>query len=469
MLYIKITSAITTVLSTILTILTLEYMIVLIVGLFSKKIKYPEAKEKLRYGVVISARNEKRVIAQLIESIRKSNYPQDKIDVFVMAHNCTDDTAKVARECGYPAYVYEYNNDKEKTKGYSLRKLFTIIDEQFGIKNYAGFHIFDADNILDKEYFNKMNDAFTYFDKKNIITSFRNTKNFGANAQTACYGLMYVISCPFESRGRMALNASARIVGSGVLISSELLKNGWNFIDISEDTDLGAQQVASGYNVKYCDEAMYYDEHPTKFRPMCKQRTRWAKGGFVVFRKRFKELFLACFGKGTGDAKPSKFSAYDYLATLGPLGMIGIGISLLDIIFKLFIPLFGVDPLPIWKNWAIGLATGLLSGYLFMVLLGIICYIKEGKRIKNASTGVKIRSVFVLPIFLMLFTIFQMVAMFQRDNFRWDQTDHVDQADFSKFNDESEQIEANAVADSINKKIGDKDKIDDLDFNNQNI
>lgn len=469
MLYVKITSAIITVLSTILSILTVEYLIVLIVGLFSKKIKYPEAKEKLRYGVVISARNEQKVIAQLIESIRKSDYPQDKIDVFVMAHNCTDQTAKVARECGYHAYVYEYNNDKEKTKGYSLRKLFTIIDESFGIKNYAGFHIFDADNILDKDYFNKMNDAFVHFEKKHIITSFRNTKNFGSNAQTACYGLMYVISCPFESRGRMMLNASARIVGSGVLIGSDLLENGWDFVDISEDTDLGAQQVARGYNVKYCDEAMYYDEHPTKFKAMCKQRTRWAKGGFVVFHKRFKELFRACFGKGTSDTKPSMFSAYDYLATLGPLGMIGIGISLLDIIFKLFIPLFGIDSAPIWKNWAIGLATGFAIGYLWMVILGIICYIKEGKRIKHASTGVKIRSVFILPIFLMLFTIFQIVAMFQRNNFKWDQTDHVDQADFSKFNSTAELQEVNVVNDKVSEKIGDKDKLEDLDFNNQQI
>ena len=63
-----------------------------LVGVFAKK-KFPHSEEKLKYGVIIPTRNETRVVGNLIDSIHKNNYPQDKLDVFVIAHNCDDDTA----------------------------------------------------------------------------------------------------------------------------------------------------------------------------------------------------------------------------------------------------------------------------------------------------------------------------------------------------------------------------------------
>ena len=69
------------------------------VGLL-KKPKTFVAKENHRYAVVISARNERTVVGQLIQSIKAQNYPKELVDVFVIADNCTDDTAEVAREAG---------------------------------------------------------------------------------------------------------------------------------------------------------------------------------------------------------------------------------------------------------------------------------------------------------------------------------------------------------------------------------
>lgn len=92
---------------TFLSLLVLHFIIVSIVGLFCNK-KYPTSAKKGRYGCIIPARNEENTVADLIKSIRKSDYPQDKLDIFVVAHNCTDKTAEVARAAG--AIVYEYNN-----------------------------------------------------------------------------------------------------------------------------------------------------------------------------------------------------------------------------------------------------------------------------------------------------------------------------------------------------------------------
>lgn len=90
-------------------------------GVFTKK-KFPKTDKKLKYGLIIPARNEEKVVGNLIKSIQKCDYPQDKLQIFVIAHNCMDNTAQICRELG--ATVYEYNNPDECTMGYAFRYLF---------------------------------------------------------------------------------------------------------------------------------------------------------------------------------------------------------------------------------------------------------------------------------------------------------------------------------------------------------
>ena len=115
--------------------------------------------EPHRFGFVIAARNEENVIANLIESIRQQNYPSDMIDVFVVADNCTDKTADVAREAG--AVVYERFNDEQVGKSYALNYLFNKINADYGsYRAYDGYFIFDADNIVGKDFTRAMNNEF---------------------------------------------------------------------------------------------------------------------------------------------------------------------------------------------------------------------------------------------------------------------------------------------------------------------
>ena len=155
--YMDIVGIIMTAIGAYLLIYPLQYAVLFIIGMCSKPKIFPRCDEKLKYGMVVAARNEEKVIGGLIDSIRKADYPQDKLEVFVMAHNCTDRTAEIAREHG--AIVFEYNNPNEKTKGYALKKAFELIDQNYGISSFDGYHIFDADNILDKDYVTKRNVA----------------------------------------------------------------------------------------------------------------------------------------------------------------------------------------------------------------------------------------------------------------------------------------------------------------------
>ena len=108
---------------------TLAYayqLVYLFLGLIRRKHwKQPEAAQLHRYAAVISARNEAGVIGELIHTLKQQNYPTDLLDVYVVADNCTDDTAQVSRRAG--AIVYERFNQHKKGKGYALDYLFRTL------------------------------------------------------------------------------------------------------------------------------------------------------------------------------------------------------------------------------------------------------------------------------------------------------------------------------------------------------
>ena len=238
----------------IMALLTVHFAFFAIVGFFKKK-TFPKTDKKLKYGIIIPARNEETVVGALVESIRKCDYPQDKLHVFVVAHNCTDNTAEIARAAG--ATVYEYNNPDECTMGYAFKYLFSCIKRDYGTENYDGFFLFNADNILDKNYFNKMNDAFVYHDKQAVITSFRNSKNFGSNPISAMYGLYFAIGCRFESRGRSVCGCSTRVQGTGYVINSDIVKDEWPYVTLTEDWEFTADRVIADTPIVFCDEAVF--------------------------------------------------------------------------------------------------------------------------------------------------------------------------------------------------------------------
>ena len=93
---------------------------------------------------MICARNEEKVIGNLLDSIAGQDYPKDKLHVFVIADNCTDETAAIARAKG--ATVYERHDLSKARKGYALEFGFKRIKEDYGIENFEGYLFFDADN-----------------------------------------------------------------------------------------------------------------------------------------------------------------------------------------------------------------------------------------------------------------------------------------------------------------------------------
>ena len=425
MSYNDIVSIVFWVLTGILTFITIHFLFFAIVGIFAKK-KFPKTEEKLKYGIIIPARNEEKVVGNLIESIYKNDYPQDKLHVFVIAHNCTDNTAKIAREMG--ATVYEYNNPKENTMGFAFKYLFERIKEDYGTENYDGFFLFNADNIVSKDYFEKMNDAFVAENKESVITSFRNSKNFGSNVMSTLYGIYFAEGCRLESRGRTVCGCSTRVQGTGYVINSKIVENGWPYVTLTEDWEFTADQVLQGHKIKFCDDAVFYDEQPTTTKVMFRQRLRWAKGHLLVCLTKASQLFKRLFKRNTKEEKVNRFSTYDIFINILPLCVISAFVSIANFICIALSPL---NWLEIYKSYGIWMGITTAIAYVLLSLSALLVFIIERKRIKGVSFWKKLAAVLVWPIFLFVSFPVEFVALFSK-NVGWKAIPHNDTTNFDK-------------------------------------
>ncbi len=350
-----------------------------------------------RYAVLISARNEAAVIGHLLESIRRQDYPSDLVTVFVVADNCTDETAQTARSHG--AVVYERFNRKLVGKGYALNFLLRRIERDYG-PCFDGFFVFDADNLLEPDYISQMNRTFS--DGYEIVTSYRNSKNYGDNWISAGYALWFLRESEFLNHARMLLGTSCGVNGTGFLFSHRVLKahGGWHFFLLTEDVEFTAANITAGARVAYCPDAVLYDEQPVTFRQSWRQRMRWARGYLQVLRAYGKKLV-------SGITKRRSFACFDMLMSIAPamiLTSIGLCLNVAVTVLGL---LAGQGVLTVL--WS--LLKMLASTYLLMFFLGAVTTVTQWREIHTGGWK-KVLYMFTFPIFMLTYIPISIVALF---------------------------------------------------------
>ena len=455
--------SINNILGLILSIIVIHRAFYFVIGIFFTR-KFKPAKKKHKYAIVIAARNEESVIGNLLDSIKKQNYPKELITTFVVADNCTDKTAQVAREKG--AICYERFNDKEKTKGYALEYLFDQIEKDYGRTSFEGYFVFDADNLLEKNFIAKMNDAFDSGLK--IITSYRNTKNFDENWIASTYALHWLRSIRANHRARSVLHLATNIQGTGFLMASEIVKDGWHYTSLTEDRALTADAVAQGYEISYQDEAMFFDEQPISLKVALRQRLRWSKGHLQAFAQTGPYLFLNIFlgkrylkTKWQDNSKKQKqplskriiesirhrFASFDTLVQLTPISFINLlrfilvsvliyscslyssGISdmtlfsgsvwLAKVLRNLFDIRINIEPginalligfvLTIWYRLLYRIGS-----YFTSIWMAVYLFIVEDARIKKISFWKKVEFCLTWPIFDIIGRYTTYIAIFKK-------------------------------------------------------
>lgn len=387
----------------IITILWAYNFIISLCSLIKFKDKPLIENKKNRFMAIIPAHNEQSVISNLIESLKAQTYDKNLYDIYVIADNCTDNTAKIAKEAG--AIVYERFDQTKKTKGYALDWfLKQKIQEN---ADYDAFFVFDADNIVDKNFITNMNKKLCQGEE--VVQGYRDIKNPTDSWITAGYALFYWTMHKFYHLARYNIGLSPLLNGTGFMVKFDLIKNtGWDTITLTEDIEFSLKRIITGKRLGWATDAIVYDEQPVDFKASWSQRTRWTVG------------HIQCMKEYTKDLAKAVLKHKSMMNVDGLLYIIG------------SIPLFIATIILVLSNFVIYLANQMTAGdliinvlkyiiptFLFPVFSAMLAMYLDKRPIKPM-----LKWLVYYPLFMGSWLVINFTCLF-RKNIKWEKIEHV--------------------------------------------
>ena len=362
-----------------------------------------KVNKKHKFMAILPAHNEEKVIANLIDSLNNQDYDKNLLDIYVIADNCTDSTAEVARKHG--AIVYERFDEEHKTKGYALNWFL-----QQKIKenaDYDAFFIFDADNIVDKNFTKNMNKKLCQGEE--VVQGYRDIKNPSDSWVTAGYALFYWTMHRFYHLARYNVGLSPLLNGTGFMVKFDLVKDtGWDTVTLTEDIEFSLKRIIKGKRLGWATDAIVYDEQPVSFKASWSQRSRWTVGHIQCLKVYTKDLALAVKKNKT----LMNLDGFLYMMGSIPLFVVSIVLLLSNFIIYAADAMTAIELLSnivryIVPTFFMPIATAIFTMYL------------EKKPIKPM-----VKWLIYYPLFLGSWLLINFKCLFKR-NTTWEKIDHV--------------------------------------------
>lgn len=229
------------------------------------------------FALIVAAHNEHAVIAQLIDNLRELKYPRELYDIFVIADNCSDDTAEIARNHG--AIVYERFSEEGRGKGFAMEWMF---DRLFKLeRQYDAVAVFDADNLVHPNFLLEMNNRLLKGDK--VIQGYLDAKNPYDTWVSGTFAIAFWVIDHVWHLAKTNIGLSSVLGGTGMVITTDVLKkNGWGATCLTEDMEFTMKSLCDGIKTTWAHDAIVWDEKPLTFKASWNQRKRWAQGQFDV-------------------------------------------------------------------------------------------------------------------------------------------------------------------------------------------
>src|SRR5579884_3465942 len=256
-----------------------------VAAFFGRKDGPPAASARRRFAVVIPAHNEEALIRRLLENLRQLHYPKDGFDIYVVADNCDDQTAALARSLG--ACVYERFDRSAQGKGFALRWLFQQIGEER--RDYDAFVVLDADSVV----------------APNLLRSMDARLNAGSQVIQAYYSVLNPAESPLaELRyaalaalhylrplGRSALGLSCGLKGNGMCFAAPVLARfAWRWFTLAEDVEFHLALARAGIRVDFAPETSVLADMPISYAQAASQNARWERGRLQLLRHEVPSL-----------------------------------------------------------------------------------------------------------------------------------------------------------------------------------
>lgn len=378
-----------------------------------KKYKNHTGPEKPynKFAIVISAHDEEKVIKNLLDSLNSQNYPKDKFDIFLIADNCTDNTAKIAAELG--ANVYERFDPERKSKGYALNWFFDQFIKKYNHSDYDLITVIDSDNVMDENYLLEMNKRYNYGDR--VIIGYRIGKNPSATIWSNANSLFWIMQKRGVDHPRyMSGRSLTSVGGTGFAFAYDIIeKQGWKTQSLTEDLEFTMDVNLKGETITYSREAKFYDEQPEDMISTIKQRWRWSYGLRELLEMKSGPLLKSVFWGRIENLDSFMFSIMYVVLLVSPvlwvLSMILIGITL------------GLGSM---------LKAILISALIGEVVLSLFIYILTV--VENQHWEGQWKGILFYPIYLLIISLTIFMALGKRPG--WKKIDHSDQSTINDMN-----------------------------------
>ncbi|MDU2065641.1 MAG: glycosyltransferase family 2 protein [Sporomusaceae bacterium] len=271
---------------------SLYYFIIAMFGLWKRhenKILTPEKT----FAIIVAAHNEESVIGQLVENLNVLNYPKDLYDIYVIADNCNDKTAEIAKKAG--AIVHERTNLTERGKGFAMEWMFAKLYAME--KQYDAVVVFDADNLVHPAFLLEMNNRLCKGER--VIQGYLDSKNPNDTWVAGTFAISFWVVNYIWHLAKYNIGLTSVLGGTGMCISMDVLKKfGWGATCLTEDMEFTMKSLLCGIRTTWAHDAIVYDEKPLTFKQSWKQRQRWAQGHFDVAGRFIPKLLKEGFKRG---------------------------------------------------------------------------------------------------------------------------------------------------------------------------
>lgn len=387
----------------IITIFWLYQLLISICSFVKLKDKPMLINKNHKFMAIIPAHNEESVIANLVESLKKQDYPKDLLDIYVIADNCTDRTKELAEEAG--AVVYERIHEEGKTKGYALQWFLAQKIEENA--DYDAFCVFDADNIVDSNFIKNMNKKLCQGEE--VVQGYRDIKNPTDSWIASGYAIFYWMMNRFYHLARYNLGLSTLINGTGFMVKFDVIKpNGWKTYTLTEDIEFSLQRIIAGKKLGWATDAIVYDEQPVGFKQSWSQRSRWTVGHIQCVERYTKEL------SNSVKEKKTLVTLDGLLYIVGSIPMFVIKILLLVVNAALYMGESMTKLELIWSYMMYIIPT-----FLLPIATGAVIMILDKRPIKPMIKGL-----LCYPLFLGSWLLINFKCLFKRET-NWEKIEHV--------------------------------------------
>ena len=249
----------------------------------SRRKPVTEGVARSRFKIVIPAHDEELDITDTVRSCQAQDYPKDFFEIIVIADNCLDSTAALARRAG--ATVVERHDDLNRSKGHALRFLFDRLEKSGEMDQTDALVIIDSDTVVDAALLRGF--ARRLEEGHDWIQAYDTVSNHDASWRTRQLAYSFSLINGVRLLGQNALGLSAGLCGNGMCMSIRgLRRRPWQTYGLVEDLEYSWQLRVQGEMIVFAPEVACYAAMPTDCGSAASnQRRRWEFGRKVMKRK----------------------------------------------------------------------------------------------------------------------------------------------------------------------------------------